>query len=866
VALRKEPYEVTVSALQIKVHFSYFSLRHAAALAYAVSLVCLSFMAIRGNDASADIITAFTNTDLFFAQEQCELSRSLGDYEYALEWGRSGLLVALLKNDNVSYRAVLQVLMNCIQQSKLAVAQTPPTIESLQGIQTAPASGADFKSRLARLPLNELVWYARALRESGSFARGQSALQDALNEVVTTTDPRSASTLEWNARARYELARMEYELGNFEAALALANESLSFRKTLLNAPPIYEEYGLIGLSLAATKRWDEALSSFKNMFEVLTTSDVRLASDSPFSRPENFLSRSSAELSVYMRALYEKSTSSTGQSSRDAVALAFFIAQYASLGTISQSFEDLVMREAAPDTAGDMSVETFQNLREEYLSGMLRIEDELQNRFRTGNTSQKFTLAELRELQEQRVELNQFATTLDQGNVTRSSELQLSLDQAMDRLANDETLLLYYEAPQQHDLQSRLFRWTISNDSVDWTHVELPPNELSELVLRLRCGVDPELASSNECRGNSIQNSSATDDAEGLPAFDIDTAQQLYSKLLATDERIAPKSKLLIVPSPSMVALPFAALVQPDESAPAAISDFSQIDIPWLALTHSHRILPSVSVLAREVENVSAEAGKSAILGFANPLLLGTPESDPRHTNWARTAELWHRCAGEREFSIAGTEDNEASSDNEARQLARLSALTPLPESAQEVCTVAKESGSPASEVYLGRNAKESAVKTLSLDGRLRSFDVLHIASHALYAGELPGFDEPGIVLTPPRRGSPEDNGFLSTSEIEELDLDAELVVLSACNTARSEIGSAAMLKGLADSFFQAGAKRLIVSHWATNSDAATVILPLTMRNSPGGSYDRGLQVAQETLIRELRSHPFFWAQFFVVG
>ena len=105
----------------------------------------------------------------------------------------------------------------------------------------------------------------------------------------------------------------------------------------------------------------------------------------------------------------------------------------------------------------------------------------------------------------------------------------------------------------------------------------------------------------------------------------------------------------------------------------------------------------------------------------------------------------------------------------------------------------------------------------------------MHFATHGLIASETESIAkslaEPALLLTPPETASETDDGLLTASEVTELKLDADWVVLSACNTAAGgEKGDAEALSGLARAFFYAGARALLVSHWYVDSQAAVKI------------------------------------------
>ena len=105
---------------------------------------------------------------------------------------------------------------------------------------------------------------------------------------------------------------------------------------------------------------------------------------------------------------------------------------------------------------------------------------------------------------------------------------------------------------------------------------------------------------------------------------------------------------------------------------------------------------------------------------------------------------------------------------------------------------------------------------------------MVHFATHGLLAGETALFAknkaEPALLLTPPAEASEEDNGLLTASEVAQLNLNADWVVMSACNTAAGSTDGAEALSGLARAFFYAGARSLLVSHWYVDSEAAVAI------------------------------------------
>jgi CHAT domain-containing protein len=194
--------------------------------------------------------------------------------------------------------------------------------------------------------------------------------------------------------------------------------------------------------------------------------------------------------------------------------------------------------------------------------------------------------------------------------------------------------------------------------------------------------------------------------------------------------------------------------------------------------------------------------------------------------------------------------------------------LTPLPDTADELKAIAKVLGAPADAVNLREAASETNVKQAPLS----EYRVVQFATHGLVAGDLSGLAEPALVLTPPNEPTEADDGLLSASEIATLRLNADWVVLSACNTAAGGAPNAEALSGLGRAFIYAGARSLLVSHWAVYSDATVKLITGAVdemaRDARVGRAE-GMRRSMLALIdkgSEEEAHPAFWAPFVVVG
>ena len=185
---------------------------------------------------------------------------------------------------------------------------------------------------------------------------------------------------------------------------------------------------------------------------------------------------------------------------------------------------------------------------------------------------------------------------------------------------------------------------------------------------------------------------------------------------------------------------------------------------------------------------------------------------------------------------------------------------------------VAKSLKAGKDDLLLGRSANESEVKALSRRGRLDDYRVVHFATHGLISGEIEGLGEPALALSLPDKATTEDDGLLTASEVAELKLNADWVVLSACNTAAGEKPGAEAFSGLARAFFYSGARTLLVSHWPVVSEAAVKLTRSTfsaLQEDPMIGRAEALRRAMRTLIDKggpNERHPSYWAPFVVVG
>ncbi len=199
------------------------------------------------------------------------------------------------------------------------------------------------------------------------------------------------------------------------------------------------------------------------------------------------------------------------------------------------------------------------------------------------------------------------------------------------------------------------------------------------------------------------------------------------------------------------------------------------------------------------------------------------------------------------------------STANRQRAAERAAILGDLVEAEAEVRAIARLYGADRSSVYIGREAREAVFKE-----KAPQYDVLHVASHGLVDDAAPRFS--ALVLAS-RDGDAED-GLLEAHEVAALKLDADLVVLSACDTAGGRVGAGEGILGLAWAFLAAGAHTLVGSQWKAPSAATEVLMRrFHERLVAGDAPAEALRQAQLRLMGEERySAPLDWAAFVVVG
>jgi len=419
--------------------------------------------------------------------------------------------------------------------------------------------------------------------------------------------------------------------------------------------------------------------------------------------------------------------------------------------------------------------------------------------------------------------------------------------EAVQKLLGADEALVYF---MLHGNQSYVF--ALTKDGFAWHALPLGADAIAEKVAAFRKGLDVDM----------IEEQSYLDSIDKKrELFDLAAANELYGSLLGpVDALIKGKHSLLAVPSGPLTALPFHLLVT---EKPSAVPDMDHLqryrDAAWLIKRQAITVLPSVASLQVLRLFAHKDQGTKPMIGFGNPVF------NPAAAAAAERERGAHRAVSH--VATRSYTDFWQGAGVDPRELAR--SLPQLPETEDELKAVATDLGAAPTDIYLGRDATVTAVKRAPLG----DFRVVYFATHGLVAGDVKGLAEPSLALTIPARPSDFDDGLLTASEVAKLRLNADFVVLSACNTIAGGKPGAEALSGLARAFFYGGARALLVSHWSVASDAATRLMTGTfdtLNANPSLGRAEAMRRAMLAYLSDAsqptNAYPAMWGAFSIIG
>lgn len=466
----------------------------------------------------------------------------------------------------------------------------------------------------------------------------------------------------------------------------------------------------------------------------------------------------------------------------------------------------------------------------------------------------KITQAEIASLQTAKAQaLKDIARKFpDYGNLTNPPPP--SAPELQKLLSADEAVLSFYFG--QYDS----FVWVVRKEGpVQFERIKMTLGDLNAKVTKLREALEPQAAMISD-----------------IPAFDLKTASDLYDQLLKpTEATWKPAKNLIVVTNGALGLLPLSLL----PTAPSAINTnddplFSSYrKVPWLARTHAVTLVPSSSALQTLRKLPAGKPSRQELVAFGDPLFSQEQANEASSQDTTKVAD-----AGASNVTRGVPLRRRNSPQLDKADSATLSMLPRLPDTSAELKSIAVAlQADPSKVLNLGKDANEQKVKTMDLSG----FKVIAFATHGLVPGELDGLTQPALALSAPSLSGSDGDGLLTMEEILTLKLDADWVVLSACNTGAGAGAGAEAASGLGRAFFYAGTRALLVTNWSVHSQSAReLVTDLFKRQADDPKITRGEALRQAMLALAdgpgyvgtggktefAYAHPLFWAPYSIIG
>ena len=310
-----------------------------------------------------------------------------------------------------------------------------------------------------------------------------------------------------------------------------------------------------------------------------------------------------------------------------------------------------------------------------------------------------------------------------------------------------------------------------------------------------------------------------------------------FAAVLSIIEKVGTGKTIYVAASGPLAAVPWAAL-------PASAGSDGKVS--WAIESGNFVTMPSASSLVL-TRSLPASRASKPFLAFADPSYDG-----------ASVSAMPSGSATQR--NVATGPSSKSVADFDYRKLNR------LPETLDEVKAIAAAVGGDAASIISGVSATRSRV----LKDDLSQAKLLAFATHGLYPGEVPGQFQAGLAMA--YEGAGLKDSVLTVEDVSNLRLNADIVLLSACNTGFATGGVGDSVSALARGFFIAGARSLLVTAWAVESESAKELMVGTFKAMQGTTVSKAKALAdtQRAMLGgkygERYRHPFFWAPYFLVG
>jgi len=339
-----------------------------------------------------------------------------------------------------------------------------------------------------------------------------------------------------------------------------------------------------------------------------------------------------------------------------------------------------------------------------------------------------------------------------------------------------------------------------------------------------------------------------------LLKFDTAASSDLYAQLVKPlEEQFKNKTQLIVAAGGALGQIPFSLL-----QTTAHAGDLK--DAPWLIRQMSITHVPSLGAWLALQSSQNRKAAAQPLIAWGDSVFnlaaASSAKAAVRSINLTRAA------------TTVDLEKDAASVGAGAIQYSQVPAL---PETREELIAISKALNAKESDLIMGLDATRESVLKANASGALRDKRVLAFATHGLMAGDLPNLTQPALAMTATGKEASEPlSPLLTLEDVLNLKLNADWVVLSACNTAASDGKGEEALSGLARGFFYAGSRSLLVTHWSVDSESAKELTTATFSHytqNPKAPKAESLRQAMLTVMAQPQyAHPAFWAPYALVG
>lgn len=745
--------------------------------------------------------------------------------------------------------------------------------ERLVELKSRPGLMVGVDAVLGRLavqqgrPVEARRIYTRALAALQSANAGDDSLRAASLRLqlalLDMLEGRWDSALTWHRQRAEALLRagegrgnngansVEYaytllRLGRSAEALEMLDKSVAARSEIYDANSLYllESHAFRGIALAAAGRREEALGELRTAIPAIL--EIMRGERSSAEAGVLRTARMNWMLDGYLSLLADVAADATSGASSFAIDEAFRMADLARGGTVQRALAASSSRASISDPA---------------LAEIARREQDLQREISSLSESIGNLLVRGRIAEQDKVVADMRATLakLRAEHATAQAEIERRFPDYAALLtpkpvgiAGLQTLLKPTEAViAVYAGSERSMVWAVrATGAPVFAIVPLSSEQLDLKVQTLRQALDP-----------------TAEEAGRLPRFRFDIAHELYRKLLAPVESgWLGAEELIVIPHGRLGQLPFGVLTTAAfVPTPAKLAYAEMAAAPWLIKQLAISQLPAAVVLPALRSASRGRPAPRAFIGFGDPVFAADA---PGGAGAATRGSVQRRklVVARQAVSAPG------GAEGELALPINFKLLPQLPDTAAEIEEVAGVLAAVnARDVYLHRRASEALVKQADLV----NYRVVMFATHGLMNGEMPGLYQPALALSNPAITGDGEDGMLTMEEVLGLKLNADWVVLSACNSAAAGGASGESVSGLGRAFFYAGAKSLLVTNWAVETESARMLTTEAFRRqaaSPGLSRAQALQQSALALMKKAAgsdysyAHPMFWAPYSIIG